>query len=33
MKTDLEIAKMVKMLPITEIAAKLGINADDLESF
>lgn len=33
MNTDLKIAKAAKIRPITEIAAKLGIDADDLELF
>lgn len=33
MATDIEIAKQVKLKPITEIAAKLGIDADDLELY
>ena len=31
MKTDIEIAKEAKMLPITDIAQKLGIEDDELE--
>ena len=33
MKTDIEIAKEAKMLPITEIATKLGIEDDELEMY
>lgn len=33
MKTDIEIAKEAKMLPITEIAAGLGIEPDELELY
>ena len=33
MKTDIEIAKEAKMLPITEIAKKLGIEDDELELY
>ncbi len=33
MKTDIEIAQEAKLLPITEVAAKLGIEADDLELY
>lgn len=33
MKTDIEIANAAKLLPITEIAAKLGIKEDDLETY
>ena len=33
MKTDIEIAKEAKMLPIAEIAAKLGIEDDELELY
>lgn len=33
MKTDVEIAQEAKMQPIGEIAAKLGIDADDLELY
>lgn len=33
MKTDIQIAQEAKMLPITEIAAKLDITADDLELY
>ena len=33
MKTDIEIAKEAKMLPITEIAHKLGIEDDELELY
>lgn len=33
MKTDIEIANAAKLRPITEIAAKLGIGADDLELY
>lgn len=31
MPTDLEIAQSVTMQPITEVAQKMGIPADDLE--
>ena len=33
MATDIEIAKSVKLKPITEIAAKLGIKEEDLELY
>ncbi|HEX9059641.1 MAG TPA: formate--tetrahydrofolate ligase [Clostridia bacterium] len=33
MKTDIEIAQSCKMLPITEIAKKLGIQEDELELY
>ena len=33
MKTDIEIAQEAKMAPITEIAAGLGISADDIELY
>jgi len=33
MKTDIQIAQEAVMLPITEVAAKLGIKADDLELY
>ena len=33
MKTDIEIAKEAKMLPITEIAKNLGIEDDELELY
>jgi formate--tetrahydrofolate ligase len=33
MKTDIEIAQEAKMLPITEIAAKVGISEDELELY
>ncbi len=33
MKTDIEIAQEAQKLPITEVAAKLGISADDLEQY
>ena len=33
MKTDIEIAKEAKMLPITEIATALGIEDDELELY
>lgn len=33
MKTDIEIAQEAKMLPIQEVAAKLGIEAEDLEMY
>ncbi len=32
-KTDIEIAQEAKMLPITEIAARLGIEADEVEQY
>ncbi|MGE5633141.1 MAG: formate--tetrahydrofolate ligase [Caulobacteraceae bacterium] len=32
-KTDIEIAQEAKMLPITEIAEKLGIEADEVEQY
>ena len=32
-KTDIEIAQEAKMLPITEIAARLGIKADEVEQY
>jgi formate--tetrahydrofolate ligase len=32
-KTDLEIAQAAKMLPITEIAAKMGLGEDDIEMY
>ena len=32
MKSDIEIARQAKMLPITEVAKKAGIGEDDLES-
>ena len=31
MLSDIEIAQQVKMLPVTEIAEKLGIDQEDLE--
>jgi len=31
MKTDIEIAREVKLKPITEIAKKIGIREDELE--
>ena len=30
MLTDIEIAQAAKMLPITEIAAKVGLTADEI---
>lgn len=33
MRTDIEIAESCKMLPITEIAEKIGINAEELEFY
>ena len=33
MKTDIEIAQEAVMLPIKEVAAKLGIEEDDLELY
>ena len=33
MKTDIEIAQEAKMVPIREVAAKLGIEEDDLELY
>lgn len=33
MKTDIEIAKSIKMRPVTDVAAELGINPDDLELY
>ncbi len=33
MKTDIEIAQECKMLPITEVASKLGISGDDLDLY
>jgi formate--tetrahydrofolate ligase len=33
MKTDIEIAQEAKMLPIKEVAAKIGIKEDDLEFY
>lgn len=33
MKTDIEIAKTVQMRPVTEVAADLGINTDELELY
>jgi formate--tetrahydrofolate ligase len=32
-KTDIEIARKARMLPVVEIAAQLGINADELELY
>ena len=32
MLSDIEIAQQNKMLPITTIAEKIGLNLDDLES-
>jgi formate--tetrahydrofolate ligase len=33
MKTDMEIARAVRMQPVTEIAGRLGISAEDLELY
>ena len=33
MRSDIEIAQAAEMLPISEIAARLGVNADDLELY
>ena len=33
MKTDIEIAQEAKLQPITEVAKKLELNADDLELY
>ena len=33
MKTDIQIAQETTMMPITEVAAKIGIDADDLELY
>ena len=33
MKTDVQIAQEAKMLPVTEVAAKLGLKEDDLEHY
>ena len=33
MLSDIEIAQQVKMLPVTEIAEKLGIDQEDLELY
>ena len=33
MKTDIEIARSVRMRPVTEVAKQLGINPDDLELY
>ncbi len=33
MKTDIEIAREAKLLPVAEVAAKLGIGADELEYY
>ncbi|MDR0835174.1 MAG: formate--tetrahydrofolate ligase, partial [Tannerella sp.] len=33
MKTDIEIAQSIQMQPVTAIAGRLGINADDLELY
>ncbi len=33
MKTDIEIARSITMRPVAEVAADLGINADDLELY
>ena len=33
MKTDIQIAQEAEMLPIKEVAAKVGITEDDLELY
>lgn len=33
MKTDVQIAQEAKMIPITEVAGKLGIKEDELELY
>ena len=33
MKTDIEIAREAKLLPIGQVASKLGIMEDDLEPY
>ena len=33
MKTDIEIAQSAKMLPISEVAARLGLTDDDIELY
>ena len=33
MLSDIEIAQQAKMLPITEVAAKLGIGEEDIEMY
>ena len=33
MKTDIQIAQEAVMLPITEVAAGIGVSADDLELY
>ena len=33
MKTDIEIAQEAKMMPIKDVAAKLGLTEDDLELY
>ena len=33
MKTDIQIAQEAELLPITEVAAKLGIEEDELELY
>ena len=33
MRSDIEIAQAAEMLPITEVTARLGVNADDLELY
>ena len=33
MKTDIEIAQSARIKPVTEVAVKLGLNADDLELY
>ena len=33
MKSDIEIAREAKMLPITEVAKKIGVSEDDLELY
>ena len=33
MKTDIEIAQEAELIPIVDVAAKIGIAADDLELY
>ena len=33
MKSDIEIARQSRLLPITEVAGKLGVSPDDLELY
>lgn len=33
MKTDIEIAQAAELLPITQVAEKIGIEAEDLEVY